>query len=64
VPPGWDAEKGFLTEDIIKKHVPDYAERAFYLSGPSVMVNAYKKLLLKIGVTRKNIITDYFPGFV
>lgn len=49
----------FLTEDMVKKDIAS----TFYLSGPSVMVENYKDLLLKMGVRRSRIMTDYFPGF-
>ena len=38
---------GFLTEEGIKEHTPDYQERLWYLSGPSEMVRAYSLLLKK-----------------
>lgn len=60
-PKDWTGIKGRLNEENIKQSVPDYQERVFYLSGPNVMVEAYKKLLKSMGV--KNIKTDYFPGF-
>lgn len=59
----WSGEKGYLTIDMIKKYVPDFSERVFYLSGPSVMVDSYKNLLHKMNIQSKNIVTDYFPGF-
>ncbi len=55
-------ESGFLTREIIEKHLTDYKTVAWYLSGPPGMVNAYKKLLIEIGVPRKNIKQDFFPG--
>ncbi len=54
----------FITEKLIKNEVPDYIERNFYISGPAIMVNTLKKMLLEMGVSRFNIKTDYFPGFV
>lgn len=54
----------FIDAAVVAKNVPDFAERMFYLSGPSAMVDAYKVMLKKLGVRRKNIVTDYFPGFV
>ena len=56
-------EMGRLTPDIIRKEALDYQQRIFYLSGPNAMVTSYKKLLLGLGVKRKNIVTDYFPGY-
>lgn len=54
---------GYLTAEIVKAEVPDFTDRIFYLSGPHGMVVAYKKMLKSLGVKRKNIKTDYFPGF-
>lgn len=54
---------GYLTPERIKEEVPDFSERMFYLSGPNAMVHAYKDLLSKLGVSQRNIVTDYFPGF-
>ncbi len=55
-------EHGYLTKEMIIKYVPDYLERAWYLSGPPGMVNAYSKLLLDLGVKRRHIKKDFFPG--
>jgi glycine betaine catabolism B len=53
----------FVDQPMIEKHVPNYKERLFYLSGPVPMVDAYKKLLKGMGVPHSAIVTDYFPGF-
>jgi len=53
----------FLNEQVIKKHVPNLKDKIFYLSGPSAMVDNYKKLIKNMGVRAGNIKTDYFPGF-
>lgn len=63
VPKGWSGYKGFITEEIIKKGVPDYKERVFYLSGPHSMVTTFEKVLAKMGVPLTQIKTDYFPGY-
>jgi ferredoxin-NADP reductase len=60
-PANWDGEVGRLDETMIKKHIPDYLNRIFYLSGPQPMVMGYKKLVQSMGV--KHIKTDYFPGY-
>ncbi len=62
-PKDWQGELGRLTPEIITKHISDYQQRTFYLSGPEAMVQGYKKLLLRMGVSRRNIVTDYFPGY-
>ena len=53
---------GFLTEVIIKKYTPDYLERVWYISGPPMMVDAYTKLLVGLGVKTSQIVRDFFPG--
>lgn len=63
VPEGWDGETGFLTPEMVLRRVPDYCERMYYLSGPNAMVTAYRKLFLGMGISRRRIVTDYFPGF-
>jgi ferredoxin-NADP reductase len=62
-PEGWTGETGFVNLDMIKKHVPDYSDRTFYISGPNAMVESFKKSLTGAGIPRRKIITDYFPGF-
>ncbi|PIR96003.1 MAG: oxidoreductase [Candidatus Doudnabacteria bacterium CG10_big_fil_rev_8_21_14_0_10_42_18] len=62
-PANWAGLTGFLSAEKVKAACPDFVERRFFLSGPNVMVDAYKKLLTGMGVSRGNIITDYFPGY-
>lgn len=62
-PADWKGYLGLLNAKTIMHEVPDYAERLFYLSGPRAMVVAFEKTLAEMGVRRKNVKTDYFPGF-
>lgn len=52
-----------LNVETIKKSVPDFKDRIFYLSGPHTMVDAYKKVLKDMKIPSNQIITDYFPGY-
>ena len=63
VPPHWTGRTGFVNGGMIASEVPDFKERIFYISGPQMFVDFCKGELKKIGVTKKNIKTDYFPGF-
>ncbi len=47
----------------IRREVPDYPERIFYISGPQGMVTSFKETLLGMGIKHSHIKTDYFPGF-
>ncbi len=63
IPKDWTGEIGYLNEEMLKKYLGSANNYAFYLSGPNSMVESYAKLLQKMGVKKKKIITDYFPGF-
>jgi ferredoxin-NADP reductase len=38
-------------------------ETVFYLSGPKQMVEAYQTMLTEMGIEKKKIKLDYFPGY-
>jgi len=59
----WKGRVGFIDAAMLRAELPDFAQRTFYLSGPSRMVDAYKKLLRTVGVSTGSIRTDYFPGY-
>ncbi|MBI5004502.1 RnfABCDGE type electron transport complex subunit D [Candidatus Kaiserbacteria bacterium] len=63
ISPGWTGQRGFIDTAMIAREMPDYQERTFYISGPRSMVDAFKKTLRHMGVSRFKIKTDYFPGF-
>lgn len=63
IPVDWQGVNGFLNKDILEKNVPAWRDRMYYLSGPGVMVESYKKMLAEQGIAGKQIKTDYFPGF-
>lgn len=63
ISPDWQGERGYISEEMLKKYVPDYAERTFYVSGPHGMVSGFRATLGKMGVKRSKIVSDYFPGF-
>ncbi len=59
----WNGCRGRLTAEILKNEVPDFVHRTYYLSGPELMVNSYKKLLKELGIGPHKIKTDYFSGY-
>ncbi len=63
VPANWDGYTGYITEEMILRDVPDYADRIFYVSGPHSMILAFEETLRRMGIPKSQIITDFFPGF-
>lgn len=57
------SEKGHLNKDEIKKLIPDFQKRIFYISGPQLMVRNFEKMLRGIGISKSKIKTDFFPGY-
>lgn len=57
------SEVGMIDSAMIQKEIPDFSERMFYISGPQLMVQALEKTIRTMGIPKKKIITDYFPGF-
>ncbi len=55
---------GLIDAELIKREIPDYRERMFYISGPRAMVVAFQKTLHELGLPLSHIKSDYFPGFV
>ncbi len=52
-----------LDVHTLKKNVPNYVDRTYYISGPSGLVDNYKSLLHKLSIPSKRIVTDHFSGY-
>jgi ferredoxin-NADP reductase len=63
VPPEWQGEVGRVDAEMLAKAVPDYVERVFYLSGPRLLVVGFEEMLRGLGIPKRRIKTDFFPGF-
>jgi len=58
-----NAIPGMIDAELIKRSVPDYLDRLFYISGTHPMVEAMQEILSGLGVHRRNIKIDFFPGY-
>jgi len=56
--------KGHIDGVLIRHEIPDYRDRTFYISGTHAMVSTMETTLHRMGIPRKQIKTDFFPGFV
>ena len=63
MPTSWKGEKGRIDGNKIMRLIPDFKERLFYISGPQPFVQAMKRTLVELRVSRRQIKTDYFPGY-
>jgi len=45
-PPGWAGERGFITAEVFKRHLPPpYADHEYFICGPNVMMDAIEAAL-------------------
>lgn len=54
---------GFIDVELIRREVPDWAERTYFVSGPQGMVRHFRKVLAELGISPTRIRVDDFPGF-
>ncbi|MEN9557672.1 MAG: hypothetical protein RL141_41 [Candidatus Parcubacteria bacterium] len=61
----WDGETGYITADMVKKHVSDdiRASAIWYVSGPPAMVKAMRTVMTELGVDEDNVKTEEFSGY-
>ena len=64
IPTNWQGEKGHIDEIMIKKQLSDFKSRTYYISGPQLMVSRFEKTLTDLGVSKRKIKTDFFPGYI
>ncbi|MGQ9759964.1 MAG: ferredoxin--NADP reductase, partial [Candidatus Methanomethylicaceae archaeon] len=59
----WMGRRGHIDSQMIIECIPDYAERAFYLSGPPALVDECHQNLRGLGVEEVKIKTENFIGY-
>lgn len=62
-PEGWEGETGFITAEILKRHLPeDYQqwEYLFFLCGPMPMIEAVEGALEKLNVSSTRIFSEKY----
>lgn len=60
--PNWQGEVGTLTSERVIKAIKS-PDTLVYLSGPEAMIEALTNDLKTHGVDKRNIVTDFFPGY-
>jgi glycine betaine catabolism B len=63
IPLGWKGKTGYINQGLVRELVPDYAQRLFYISGPTKMVLALQEQITGIGVPENMIKHDSFTGY-
>ncbi|MBI1321252.1 MAG: oxidoreductase [Candidatus Hydrogenedens sp.] len=58
---GWDGETGFLTQDVLARHLPLAAEgREYFVCGPKPMIALVERGLHGLGVPQRHVRSELF----
>lgn len=55
IPDGWEGETRRVDEAMIKTHVPNFLDRAYYVCGPKPFIDAMINMLHDMGINDKQI---------
>lgn len=55
--------KGFINDEIVKQHMPDYKDRMICIFGPPDMVSEMQEICINIGCSKDNIEVENFVGY-
>ncbi len=59
----WNGETGYVTREMIEKHVPNREDAVYYSAGPAAMVAAMRKIVEGMGVSADDFKTEEFTGY-
>ncbi len=60
-PEDWQGERGFITTDILRRHLPkDYKDWTFFLCGPLPMIEAVEECMKELDVPATNIFSEQY----
>ncbi len=59
----WHGLVGNITEDLVKKELPDYNGRMFYACGPPGMVTAMTNMIRNLGLPDSSLKLENFAGY-
>ncbi|MFH0848985.1 MAG: FAD-binding oxidoreductase [archaeon] len=59
----WSGHSGRISKEMVEQEIPDHMERVFFSCGPPALVEAMQKILTELGLPKKQVITERFPGY-
>lgn len=60
----WEGERGYITQELLRKYVPDLAAPIYYIAGPPKMVAGMYQMLVAAGIDTDNVRTEEFSGYL
>jgi ferredoxin-NADP reductase len=60
-PADWEGETGYITADILARHLPaSYRRFQYFICGPDPMMDAAEHALVELGVPAERVHTERF----
>lgn len=59
----WNGETGRISEDLIKKYIPNILEPQYFIVGPPAMVAAIEEVVKDMRVPNEKIFIENFTGY-
>ena len=57
----WQGERGFITADLLRRHLPrEYRRFQYFVCGPPALMNAMERTLPEMGVPQEQVHTERF----
>jgi NAD(P)H-flavin reductase len=60
---GWDGETGFITADIVRRHIDGIEGWHWVVTGPPAMIAAMQGVLDELQVPADRVSTESFAGY-
>ena len=59
----WTGETGHISEEMLRRHLPDVRAPIYYFAGPPTMTKAIHGVLNKIGIAERDMRSEEFYGY-
>jgi ferredoxin-NADP reductase len=59
----WEGETGFISKEMLARHVIDLQSPIYYIAGPPAMVAAMREMLVTSGIDEDNLRMEGFAGY-
>jgi ferredoxin-NADP reductase len=60
---GWSGETGFITADVVRRHVDPLDGWRWVIAGPPAMIDAMGKVVTELGIPADRVATESFAGY-
>lgn len=62
-PTDWHGERGYISADMIRRHVPEITTPLFCFAGPQAMMKSMREVLTELGVAPQRQRQEEFSGY-